>query len=55
MSPEIVSILGMVLMIILFAIGVPIAFAMALAGVIGYAYLVSPEVGFSLLPRDVFE
>lgn len=55
MSPEIVSLLGMVLMIILFVIGVPIAFAMALAGVVGYAYLVSPEVGFSLLPRDVFE
>ncbi len=31
------------------------SFAMALAGVAGYAYLISPEVGFSLLPRDVFE
>lgn len=55
MSPEIVGILGIVLMLILFAIGMPIAFAMALAGVAGYAYLVSPEVGFSLLPRDIFE
>jgi tripartite ATP-independent transporter DctM subunit len=55
MSPEVIGLLGLLLMLILFAIGMPISFAMALAGVAGYAYLVSPEVGFSLLPRDVFE
>ena len=35
-------------MLILFAIGMPISFAMAFAGVASYAYLVSPEVGFSV-------
>ncbi len=55
MSPEIIGLIGLGLMLILFAIGMPISFAMALAGVAGYAYLVSPEVGFALLPRDVFE
>ena len=55
MSPDIIGLIGLVLMLILFAIGMPISFAMAFAGVAGYAYLVSPEVGFSLLPRDVFE
>ena len=55
MSPDIIGLIGLALMLILFAIGMPISFAMAFAGVAGYAYLVSPEVGFSLLPRDVFE
>lgn len=55
MSPEIVGIIGIMVMLVLFVVGMPISFAMALAGVAGYAYLVSPAVGFSLLPRDVFE
>lgn len=55
MSPEMVGWIGIGVMLLLFAMGMPIAFAMALAGVAGYAYLVSPAVGFSLLPRDIFE
>lgn len=55
MSPEIIGAIGIVVMLLLFAIGMPISFAMALAGVAGYAYLVSPAVGLSLLPRDIFE
>ncbi|MCL6478633.1 MAG: TRAP transporter large permease [Peptococcaceae bacterium] len=55
MSPEIVGLIGIGVMLLLFAMGMPIAFAMALAGVAGYAYIVSPAVGFSLLPRDIFE
>jgi C4-dicarboxylate transporter, DctM subunit len=55
MSPEVVGAVGIVFMLVLFAMGMPIAFAMALAGIAGYAYLVSPSVAFSLLPRDIFE
>lgn len=55
MSPEIVGGIGIAFMLVLFAMGMPIAFAMALAGIIGYAYIVSPGIAFSLLPRDVFE
>ncbi|MCR4393487.1 MAG: TRAP transporter large permease [Dehalococcoidales bacterium] len=55
MSPEIVGGIGIAFMLVLFAMGMPIAFAMALAGIIGYAYIVSPGTAFSLLPRDVFE
>lgn len=55
MTPEMIGAMGIVVMLCLFAMGMPIAFAMALAGVAGYAYLVSPAVGFSLLPRDIFE
>ena len=55
MSPELVGIIGIVVMLVLFAIGMPIAFAMAIAGLAGYAYIVEPNVAFNLLPRDVFE
>jgi C4-dicarboxylate transporter, DctM subunit len=55
MSPEVVGFMGIGLMLVLFAIGMPIAFAMAVAGLAGYAYLVEPGVAFNLLPRDVFE
>ena len=55
MSPEVVGFVGIGVMLVFFAIGMPIAFAMAVAGLAGYAYLVSPGVAFNLLPRDVFE
>jgi C4-dicarboxylate transporter, DctM subunit len=55
MSPEIVGLIGIGAMLVLFAMGMPIAFAMAVAGIAGYAYLVSTGTAFSLLPRDIFE
>jgi C4-dicarboxylate transporter DctM subunit len=55
MSPEIVGVVGIGFMLVLFAIGIPIAFAMAIAGLAGYAYIVNPGVAFNLLPRDIFE
>jgi C4-dicarboxylate transporter, DctM subunit len=55
MSPEIVGGIGIGFMLLLFAVGMPIAFAMAVAGIVGYAYLVNPGTAFSLLPRDIFE
>src|SRR5512137_182280 len=55
MSPLIVGGIGICVMLILFGIGMPISFAMALAGMAGFAYLASPAAGFSLLPRDIYE
>jgi C4-dicarboxylate transporter, DctM subunit len=55
MSNEVIGIIGIVVMLVLFAMGIPIAFAMAIAGLAGYAYIVNPSVAFNLLPRDVFE
>jgi C4-dicarboxylate transporter, DctM subunit len=55
MSAEVVGFVGIGLMLVLFALGMPIAFAMAVAGLAGYAYLVEPSVAFNLLPRDIFE
>jgi C4-dicarboxylate transporter DctM subunit len=55
MSPPLIGIIGFVILILVFALGVPISFTMALVGMAGFAYLVSPISGLSLLPRDIFE
>jgi tripartite ATP-independent transporter DctM subunit len=42
-------------MIVLFLFGMPVAFAMALVGFMGFTYLTSPEAALSLLSRDIFD
>jgi len=54
-SPIVVGSAGIILLLFAFAIGMPMAFAMALVGTIGFAYLVSPGAALSLLPRDIFD
>lgn len=54
MSPVEIGIIGTGVLILLFLIGMPVGFAMALVGMAGFIFLVSPEAGFSLLARDVF-
>jgi len=55
MSLSIIGIAGIIVLLILFAIGVPVAFAMALVGLIGFCYIVSPLAGLELLAMDFFE
>jgi tripartite ATP-independent transporter DctM subunit len=49
MSPLTTGILGIALLFLLFATGLPIAFAMALVGLVGYIYLGSLDGGLSIL------
>src|SRR4030042_627586 len=55
MAPETVGMVGIALLVLLFFIRVPVAFAMALVGFIGFAYLSSLESALSLLSQDIFE
>ncbi len=55
MSPEIAGIVGIVLLLVLFLLRMPIAFAMALAGFVGFAYLSGTEAALSLLAQDIYE
>ncbi|OPY76570.1 MAG: Sialic acid TRAP transporter permease protein SiaT [Syntrophorhabdus sp. PtaU1.Bin058] len=55
MSPTLAGIIGLVLLIALFVVRMPIAFAMAFTGFLGFSYVVSLKTGLSLLPRDLFE
>jgi len=53
-SPITIGLIGIVVLILIFALSMPVGFAMAFVGLIGFCYLVSPQAGFSLLARDVF-
>ena len=55
MSPILIGSIGIIVLLIFFAIGMPMAFSMALVGVAGFAYMVSPDAALNLLPRDIFD
>jgi tripartite ATP-independent transporter DctM subunit len=54
-NPILIGSIGIIVLLACFAIGLPMAFSMALVGMAGFAYLVSAETAFSLLPRDFFD
>lgn len=55
MSPEIIGFIGIAVLLVLFTIGMPVSFSMALVGVVGFSFLVNPSAGFNLLARDFFD
>jgi C4-dicarboxylate transporter DctM subunit len=55
MNPVDAGILGIVLLVFLFLIRMPVAFAMAFVGFLGFSYLGSFHAGLKLLARDFFE
>ncbi len=54
MSFILVGMIGIVILLVLFLLGVPVGFAMAMVGFAGFSYLSSIEAGFNLLAKDVF-
>lgn len=54
MSPIAVGLTGIALLILLFLLRMPVAFAMALVGFVGFAFLTTPEAALSLLAHDIF-
>ena len=54
MGPVTIGIIGVVALVVLFLLRMPVGFAMAFVGLIGFGCLVSPEAGFSILARDIF-
>jgi C4-dicarboxylate transporter DctM subunit len=50
-----VGIIGIALLILLFLLRLPVAFAMALIGFVGFGYLTTPEAALGLIARDIFE
>jgi tripartite ATP-independent transporter DctM subunit len=55
MEPVNVGILGIFLLVLLFLLRMPVAFAMAFVGFLGFSYLSSFKAGYKLLARDIFE
>jgi tripartite ATP-independent transporter DctM subunit len=54
-NPVVVGIIGIVILVTAFLISMPVGFAMALVGLAGFCYLVSPGAALSLLARDFFD
>jgi len=55
MDPVNVGIIGIILLVLLFLLRMPVAFAMAFVGFLGFSYLGSFRAGYKLLARDIFE
>lgn len=55
MSPEIAGIVGIGLLLILFLLRMPVAFAMAFIGFVGFGYLSGFESAMAILAQDIFE
>lgn len=55
MDPVTVGVIGIGGLIVLFLLGMPIAFAMAISGFVGFAYLTSWDAAFTVVARDFFE
>jgi C4-dicarboxylate transporter DctM subunit len=55
MTPESTGILGIALLLFLFLLRMPIAFAMAFVGFTGFVYLSGLESALGLLSQDIFE
>lgn len=54
MSPATAAVISIVLLVFLFLLRMPVAYVMALVGVLGFSYTVSAEGGLSLLARDIW-
>jgi C4-dicarboxylate transporter DctM subunit len=49
-----VGLIGIVVLVLIFLLGMPVGFAMAFVGMAGFCFLASPEAGLSILARDFF-
>ena len=54
MSPTTIGIIGVAILLPLFLMRMPVAFAMAFIGLLGFSYLVSPKAGLALIAKDVW-
>jgi C4-dicarboxylate transporter, DctM subunit len=55
MNPVVVGVIGIVLLLLFFVFRMPIAYAMAFVGFIGFAYLTNPTAALSLLAQDIYQ
>ncbi|UCH51970.1 MAG: TRAP transporter large permease subunit, partial [Chloroflexota bacterium] len=54
MNPVIIGLVGIAVLIVIFLLRMPVGFAMAFVGFVGFSFLVSPQAGLGILARDVF-
>jgi tripartite ATP-independent transporter DctM subunit len=54
MDPVIAGLVGIVILLLLFLLNMPVSFAMAFVGFLGFGYVVTWDAAISLLIRDIF-
>jgi C4-dicarboxylate transporter DctM subunit len=54
MDPVITGLVGIALLLLLFMLNMPVSFAMAMVGFLGFGYVISWNAAASLLIRDIF-
>jgi len=55
MDPVVAGLIGIGLLLVFFILGMHIATAMGIVGLLGFSYLTTLDTGMSLVPRDLFE
>lgn len=55
MDPVTIGIIGIAVLVVIFLLGMPVAFTMALVGTIGFMVIKGPEAGLGLLARDFWD
>jgi tripartite ATP-independent transporter DctM subunit len=55
MSPEIVGVIGLLVMFMLFFAGLEIGFSMAIVGFVGFCIITSVNAGLNLIAKDIFD
>lgn len=55
MSPTVIGVIAIILMVVMFMTRMPVAYVMTMAGLLGFASLVSWGAGLNLLPRVFYE
>jgi C4-dicarboxylate transporter DctM subunit len=55
MSPVMIGVIGVVVLLVLFTIGLPVGFSMAIVGIAGFSLIVTPAAGLNILARDFFD
>jgi C4-dicarboxylate transporter DctM subunit len=55
MDPVAVGIIGIAVLIVIFLLGMPVGFTMALVGTVGFAVVKGPEAGLGILARDFWD
>jgi C4-dicarboxylate transporter DctM subunit len=54
MNPQLVGVIGLIVLIVLFFSRIPVAYVMALVGFVGFSVLRGMEPGLNLLARDLY-
>ncbi len=54
MDPVTIGIIGIVVLVVIFLLGMPVGFTMAFVGLIGFSIITTPKSGLGMLARDLY-